>query len=172
MITDFSGTQRFRHPSEMYKKGDKVQAAVLNIDNSGEKPKISLGIKQLDKDPFANYLAENPKNSIVTGTVLEVDAKGATIELAEGIEGYLRASELDRDRVEDARTVLKVGDSVEAKFIGVDRKKRSLSLSVKAKDYDDEAEVVKEYSSSSTSTASTIGDLIKEQMNNQGGGNA
>lgn len=104
--------------------------------------------------------------------MLEVDAKGATIELAEGIEGYLRASELARDRVEDARAILKVGDEVEAKFIGVDRKKRSLSLSVKAKDYDDEAEVVKEYTTSSGSGASTIGDLIKEQMDNQDGVNS
>jgi small subunit ribosomal protein S1 len=100
-----------------------------------------------------------------------VDAKGATVELAEGIDGYLRASELTRDRVEDARTLLKVGDSVEAKFIGVDRKKRTLSLSVKAKDYDDEAEVVKEYSSSSSGGAATIGDLIKEQMDSQEGAN-
>jgi small subunit ribosomal protein S1 len=169
-LSDISWAQDGEDALRNFKKGDEIETVVLSVD--AERERISLGIKQLDKDPFSNYLAENPKNSIVTGTVLEVDAKGATIELAEGIEGYLRASELDRDRVEDARTVLKVGDSVEAKFIGVDRKKRSLSLSVKAKDYDDEAEVVKEYSSSSTSTASTIGDLIKEQMNNQGGGNA
>ena len=150
-------------------RGDQPQLRapreLLSVD--AERERISLGIKQLDKDPFSNYLAENPKNSIVTGTVLEVDARGATIELADGIEGYLRASELDRERVEDARTVLKVGDSVEAKFIGVDRKKRSLSLSVKAKDYDDEAEVVKEFGAVTTSSAATIGDLIKEQMDSQ-----
>ena len=168
-LSDISWAQDGEDALRNFKKGDEIETVVLSVD--AERERISLGIKQLDKDPFSNYLAENPKNSIVTGTVLEVDAKGATIELAEGIEGYLRASELDRERVEDARTVLKVGESVEAKFIGVDRKKRSLSLSVKAKDYDDEAEVVKEYGSSSTSTASTIGDLIKEQMNNQGGGN-
>ncbi|MFT5447976.1 MAG: small subunit ribosomal protein S1 [Gammaproteobacteria bacterium] len=168
-LSDISWAQDGEDALRNFKKGDEIETVVLSVD--AERERISLGIKQLDKDPFSNYLAENPKNSIITGTVLEVDAKGATIELAEGIEGYLRASELDRERVEDARTVLKVGDSVEAKFIGVDRKKRSLSLSVKAKDYDDEAEVVKEYGSSSTSTASTIGDLIKEQMNNQGGSN-
>ena len=165
-LSDISWAQDGEDALRNFKKGDQIETVVLSVD--AERERISLGIKQLDKDPFSSYLAENPKNSIVTGTVLEVDAKGATIELADGIEGYLRASELERDRVEDARTVLKVGDSVEAKFVGVDRKKRSLSLSVKAKDYDDEAEVMKEYGSSSTSSASTIGDLIKEQMDNQG----
>jgi small subunit ribosomal protein S1 len=167
-LSDISWAQDGEDALRSFKKGDQIETVVLSVD--AERERISLGIKQLDKDPFSSYLAENPKNSIVTGTVLEVDAKGATIELADGIEGYLRASELERDRVEDARTVLKVGDSVEAKFVGVDRKKRSLSLSVKAKDYDDEAEVMKEYGSSSTSSASTIGDLIKEQMDNQGSG--
>jgi small subunit ribosomal protein S1 len=164
-LSDISWAQDGEDALRNFKKGDEIETVVLSVD--AERERISLGIKQLDKDPFSNYLAQNPKNSIVTGKVLEVDAKGAIIELADGIEGYLRASELERDRVEDARTVLKVGDSVEAKFIGVDRKKRSLSLSVKAKDYDDEAEVVKEYGSSSTATASTIGDLIKAQMDNQ-----
>ncbi|MFT5173232.1 MAG: small subunit ribosomal protein S1 [Gammaproteobacteria bacterium] len=167
-LSDISWAQDGEDALRSFKKGDQIETVVLSVD--AERERISLGIKQLDKDPFSSYLAENPKNSIVTGTVLEVDAKGATIELADGIEGYLRASELERDRVEDARTVLKVGDSVEAKFVGVDRKKRSLSLSVKAKDYDDEAEVMKEYGSSSTSSASTIGDLIKEQMDNKGSG--
>jgi small subunit ribosomal protein S1 len=166
-LSDISWSQDGEEALRNFKKGDEIETVVLSVD--AERERISLGIKQLDKDPFSNYLAQNPKGSIVTGTVLEVDAKGATIELAEGIDGYLRASELARDRVEDARTVLKVGDAVEAKFIGVDRKKRTLSLSVKAKDYDDEAEVVKEYTSSSSGGAATIGDLIKEQMDSQDG---
>ena len=168
-LSDISWSQDGEEALRNFKKGDEIETVVLSVD--AERERISLGIKQLDKDPFSNYLAQNPKGSIVTGTVLEVDAKGATIVLAEGIDGYLRASELARDRVEDARTVLKVGDEVEAKFIGVDRKKRTLSLSVKAKDYDDEAEVVKEYSSSSSGGAATIGDLIKEQMDSQDGAN-
>ena len=168
-LSDISWSQDGEEALRNFKKGDEIETVVLSVD--AERERISLGIKQLDKDPFSNFLAQNPKGSIVTGTVLEVDAKGATIELAEGIDGYLRASELARDRVEDARTVLKVGDEVEAKFIGVDRKKRTLSLSVKAKDYDDEAEVVKEYSSSSSGGAATIGDLIKEQMDSQDGAN-
>jgi small subunit ribosomal protein S1 len=166
-LSDISWSQDGEEALRNFKKGDEIETVVLSVD--AERERISLGIKQLDKDPFSNYLAQNPKGSIVTGTVLEVDAKGATIELADGIDGYLRASELARDRVEDARTVLKVGDEVEAKFIGVDRKKRTLSLSVKAKDYDDEAEVVKEYTSSSSGGAATIGDLIKEQMDSQDG---
>jgi len=168
-LSDISWNQDGEEALRNFKKGDEIEAVVLSVD--AERERISLGIKQLDKDPFSNYLAQHPKNSIVTGTVVEVDAKGATVELAEGVDGYLRASELARDRVEDARTVLKVGEKVEAKFIGVDRKKRSLSLSVKAKDYDDEAEAVKEYTASSSSGAATIGDLIKEQMDSQEGAN-
>jgi small subunit ribosomal protein S1 len=169
-LSDISWAQDGEEALRNFKKGDELETVVLSVD--AERERISLGIKQLDKDPFSNFLAQYPKNSLVTGTVVEVDAKGATIELADGVDGYLRASELARDRVEDARTVLKVGESVEAKFVGVDRKKRSLSLSVKAKDYDDEAEAVKEYTSSTSSAAATIGDLIKEQMENQDGANS
>ena len=168
-LSDISWNQDGEEALRNFKKGDEIETVVLSVD--AERERISLGIKQLDKDPFSNYLAQHPKGSIVTGTVVEVDAKGATVELAESVDGYLRASELARDRVEDARSMLKVGDEVEAKFIGVDRKKRSLSLSIKAKDYDDEAEAVKEYTSSSTGGAATIGDLIKEQMDNQEGAN-
>ena len=105
---------------------------VLSIDP--ERERISLGVKQLAKDPFSAWIAEHPKGTIVKGMVKEVDAKGAIIDLGGGIEGYLRASELSRDRVEDARTVLKVGDEVEAKFTGVDRKSRTIALSIKAKE--------------------------------------
>ncbi|MCE1763573.1 S1 RNA-binding domain-containing protein, partial [Enterobacter hormaechei] len=103
---------------------------------------ISLGIKQLAEDPFNNYLSVNKKGVIVTGKVTAVDAKGATVELADGVEGYLRASEASRDRVEDATQVLNVGDEVEAKYVGVDRKNRVINLSVRAKDEADEKDAI------------------------------
>jgi small subunit ribosomal protein S1 len=122
----------------------------------------------MESDPFSNFLAINEKGSIVKGTVKEVDAKGAIIDLGDGVEGSLKASELSRDRVEDATSVLKVGDEVEAKFTGVDRKGRALNLSIKAKDSQEEAEAVEDYSRQSESSGSTtLGDLIKEQMDNQ-----
>jgi len=148
-----------------FKKGDEFETVVLSVD--AERERISLGIKQLDTDPISLYLAEHPKGDVVNGTIIEVDAKGATVELAEGVEGHIRASELTRDRVEDARTVLKVGDTLEAKFIGVDRKKRNLSLSVKAKESDEESQAMEDYSAASGGGASTIGDLIKEKLNNR-----
>jgi len=149
-----------------YKKGDEIETVILAVDP--ERERISLGIKQLEQDPFSNYLAEHPKGSIVKGKILEVDAKGARVELMEGIEGYLRASEITRDRVEDARTLLKEGEEVEAKFIGVDRKNRVVNLSIKAKDSQEEAEAMEDYSRQSESQGSTtLGDLLKEQMDNQ-----
>ncbi len=123
-----------------YKKGDEIAAVVLQVD--AERERISLGVKQLAEDPFNNYLANNKKGAIVKGKVTAVDAKGATVELAGGVEGYLRASDASRDRVEDATTVLSVGDEVEAKYTGVDRKNRVISLSVRAKDEADEKEAV------------------------------
>ena len=148
-----------------YKKGDEIEAVILAIDP--ERERISLGVKQIERDPFANFVAENPKGSIVKGVVSEVDAKGAVVSLGDGVEGQLKASELSRERVEDARTVLNQGDDVEARFIGVDRKNRAIMLSVKAKEEYDEAEAVKEYSNSSSDSGSTsLGDLIKEQMGN------
>lgn len=148
-----------------YKKGDEVETVVLAIDP--ERERISLGIKQLDQDPLSTFLADNPKGSIVKGKITEVDARGAQVELEGGVEGQLRASELARDRVEDARTVLKVGDEVEAKFTGLDRKTRVLSLSIKAKDAHEEAAAVESYKSDSTTTGgvgTTLGDLLKEQI--------
>jgi small subunit ribosomal protein S1 len=144
-----------------FKKGQEVEAVVLAVDP--ERERISLGIKQLDKDPFSSFLALHEKGSVVKGVVTEVDAKGAAVELADGVDGYLRASELSRDRVEDARMVLKVGDHVEAKFIGVDRKSRTISLSVKAKDVDEEQAAIAGYSREGQRGA-TLGDLLKEQM--------
>ncbi|MCE1727141.1 S1 RNA-binding domain-containing protein, partial [Enterobacter hormaechei] len=115
-------------------------AVVLQVD--AERERISLGIKQLAEDPFNNYLSVNKKGVIVTGKVTAVDAKGATVELADGVEGYLRASEASRDRVEDATQVLNVGDEVEAKYVGVDRKNRVINLSVRAKDEADEKDAI------------------------------
>ena len=123
-----------------YKKGDEIDAIVLQVDP--ERERISLGVKQAEDDPFNMYLTDKKKGAIVTGKVTEVDAKGATVELAESVEGYLRVSDISVDRIEDASTVLKVGDDVEAKFMGVDRKNRTISLSIKAKDQADEREAM------------------------------
>ncbi len=123
-----------------YKKGDEIEAVVLQVDP--ERERISLGIKQIAADPFNNYLAENKKGSIVVGTISEVDAKGATVTLADTVDGYIRVADISRDRIEDASTVLKAGESVEAKFVGVDRKNRVISLSIKAKDEADEKEAI------------------------------
>jgi len=157
---DLPGEEAVRN----YKKGEEVESVVLAIDP--ERERISLGIKQLDQDPFSKFLADYPKGSIVTGIVKEVDARSAVIELGEGIEGQLRASELSRDRVEDARTVLKVGDEVEAKITGLDRKTRIVSLSIKAKDAHDEAAAVESYKSDAgaTSGGTSLGDLLKKHI--------
>ncbi len=148
-----------------YKKGQELETVVLAVDP--ERERISLGIKQLDKDPFSTWLATHDKGSVVSGTVREVDAKGAVIDLEEGVEGYLRASDLSRDRVEDARSVLKEGDTVEAKFMGVDRKNRTISLSIKAKDYDEEKAVISQYNTDAKSAGTTsMADLLREQLEN------
>jgi len=147
-----------------YQKGQQVDAMVLSIDP--ERERISLGIKQLAKDPFSAYIAEHPKGSIVRGVVREVDAKGAVIDLGGGVDGQLRASELSRDRVEDARLLLKVGEEVEAKFTGVDRKGRSISLSIKAKDIHEEQEAMQNYRTDAP-TGTSLGDLLKEQISGQ-----
>jgi small subunit ribosomal protein S1 len=147
-----------------YQKAQQVDAMVLSIDP--ERERISLGIKQLAKDPFSAYIAEHPKNSVVKGVVREVDAKGAIIDLGNGVDGQLRASDISRDRVEDARLLLKVGDEVEARFTGVDRKGRSISLSIKAKDIHEEQEAMQNYRTDSP-TGTSLGDLLKEQISGQ-----
>ncbi|MEM7255175.1 MAG: 30S ribosomal protein S1 [Pseudomonadota bacterium] len=164
-LSDISWNEGGDDAIRSFKKGDEIETVVLAVD--AERERISLGIKQLDKDPFSSFLAQYPRGSIVTGEVIEVDAKGAVIELPDGVEGYLRAVDMSRDRVEDARTIYKVGDSVEAKFVAVDRKKRGVSLSIKAKESDEEAAAVEEYGVSSEPTNATFGDLIKEQLDNQ-----
>ncbi len=160
-LSDISWNSTGEDEITNFKKGDKLEAVVLAVDP--ERERISLGVKQMDQDPFSTYVAANPKGSIVKGIVKEVDARGAVIELAEGVDAYLRVSELSRERVEDASTVLKVGDEVEAKFIGVDRKSRVINLSIKAKDVAEEAEVMQEYTDGGSATTS-LGDLLKDQL--------
>jgi small subunit ribosomal protein S1 len=160
-LSDISWNVAGEEAVHNFKKGDEVEAVVLAVDP--ERERISLGIKQLDKDPFSNFVAEHAKGSIVKGVVKEVDAKAALVDLGDGVEGTLRASELARDRVEDARTVLKEGEEVEARFMGVDRKNRTISLSIKAKELHEEAEAVQDYSRPAAATT-TLGDLLKEQM--------
>ncbi|WP_417440738.1 30S ribosomal protein S1 [Idiomarina sp.] len=139
-LSDISWNATGEEAVRDYKKGEEVTAVVMQVD--AERERISLGIKQLEEDPFNNYLAANKKGAIVTGTVTEVDAKGAKVELAESVEGYVRAADISRERVEDASTELSVGDSIEARFMGVDRKNRTLSLSIRAKDEVEEKEAV------------------------------
>ena len=156
---DVAGEEAVRN----YQKGQQVEAMVLSIDP--ERERISLGVKQLAQDPFSEWIATNPKGTIVTGVVKEVDARAAIIDLGNGIEGQLRASDLSRDRVEDARTVLKVGQEIEARFTGVDRKTRTIALSIKAKEMHEEQEAVSSYRSEQGSSSGTsLGDLLKEQI--------
>ncbi|RUO79679.1 30S ribosomal protein S1 [Pseudidiomarina taiwanensis] len=139
-LSDISWNATGEEAVREFKKGEEVTAVVLQVD--AERERISLGIKQLEEDPFNNYLAANKKGAIVTGKVIEVDAKGAKVELADSVEGYVRVADISRDRIEDATTVLNVGDEIEARFMGVDRKGRTLSLSIRAKDEVEEKEAI------------------------------
>ena len=161
-LSDISWNEPGEEAVRKYQKGDEIEAVVLSVDP--ERERISLGVKQLEKDPYSNFVAEHSKGSIVKGVVKEVDAKAAIIDLGEGVEGTLRASELSRDRIEDARTILSVGDEIEAKFIGVDRKNRTISLSVKAKDSDDEAAMLQDYGADSAEATTNLGDVLKRQL--------
>ena len=145
-----------------FKKGDEIEAVVLSVDP--ERERISLGIKQMDKDPFSNFVAVNSKGSKVNGTVLSVEAKGAVIDLGDGIEGYLRSSEISQERVEDAKAVLSVGEAIESVFMGVDRKNRTISLSIKAKDSADEKAAMSDFNSGAEAATTTLGDLLKQKM--------
>ena len=162
-LSDISWDMTGEEAVRQYKKGDEIETVILSVDP--ERERISLGVKQLEEDPFANYVQTNDKGAIVTGTVKSVDAKGAVVELAEGIEASLKASEISRDRVEDARNHLNEGDSVEARIVSVDRKNRVISLSIKAKDAVEEKEALKAVNQEQSDNApKTIGDLIKQQM--------
>lgn len=164
-LSDISWNEQGEEAIRRYKKGDTVEAVILSVDAEGNR--ISLGIKQLNSDPFNDFLAANERGALVKGTVAAVDAKGATVKLGDEIEATLKASEINRDRVEDATKFLEVGQEVEAKIINVDRKSRSINLSIKAKDEAEEKEAVANLRTASVSQDNgpkTIGDLIKAQM--------
>ena len=165
-LSDLSWNEPGEEAVKKYKKGDEVEATVLAIDV--EKERISLGIKQLSGDPFNNYTSVSDKGSLVTGTVKSVDAKGATIHLADEVEAYLRASEISTDRVEDARNVLKEGDSVTAMIINIDRKSRVINLSIKAKDSSDQQDAMSKLQGDAQSGTTNLGALLKAKMDNQG----
>ncbi len=165
-LSDISWNDSGEDAVRNYKKGDELETVILSIDP--ERERISLGVKQLESDPFSEFVAENDKGALVTGKVVAVDAKAATVELAEGVEAVLKASDISRDRVEDARNVLNEGDEVEAVITVVDRKNRTLALSVKAKDDAADKAALKEQRAKADAEVSgptTIGDLIKEQLN-------
>src|SRR4051794_38143631 len=163
-LSDLSWNQAGEEAVRNYKKGDEVEAAVLSIDV--ERERISLGIKQLEGDPFNSFVSVNDKNSIVKGTVKSIDAKGAVIALENDVEGYLRASEVSRDKVEDIRTRLKEGDTVEAMIINVDRKNRTINLSIKAKDLAEESDAIQKVAVDTSANAGTtsLGALLKAKM--------
>ncbi len=165
-LSDISWHETGEEAVRKYKKGDEIETVILSVDP--ERERISLGIKQLERDPFAEYVQVNDKGTIINGVVKSVDAKAAILELAEDVEATLKASEMSQDRVEDLTTQLKEGDKVEAKIINVDRKNRVINLSVKSKDIDDEKQAMKDVREKQVESAgpTTIGDLIKEQMQN------
>jgi len=158
-MSDISWAEDGEASVREFKKGDELETVILAVDS--ERERISLGIKQLEQDPFQNFIATHEKGSLVKGTIKEVDAKGAVVTLADYVEGYIRASEIQRDRVEDARTLLKEGDTVEAKFIGVDKKSKSISLSIKAKDQDEETHTIKDHSQQAAGSP-TFADIFKQ----------
>jgi small subunit ribosomal protein S1 len=166
-LSDLSWNRPGEEAVRDFKKGDEVEAVILAIDP--ERERISLGLKQLESDPFTSYVGAHGKGSVVKGTVVSVEAKGAVIRLGADVEGYLRATEISRDRIEDARSVLKEGDEVEAKITTIDRKNRKLSLSVRAKDMEEENEAVQEYARKATTGTSMLGDKLKEKL---GGGDS
>jgi len=169
-LSDLSWSVAGEEAVQNFKKGDEIEAVVLSIDV--ERERISLGVKQLDGDPFTNFIANHDKNALVTGKVKSVDAKGAVVALNSEMEGYLRASEYSRDRIDDLRTHLKEGDSVQAMIINVDRKNRSINLSVKAKDLADESEVMQALRSENAASAAgstNLGALLRAKLEKSGG---
>ncbi len=160
-LSDISWNETGEEAVRNYKKGDVIETVILSIDP--ERERISLGIKQLENDPFSNFVAEFDKGAIVKGTVKEVDAKAAVITLAEDVEGTLKASEISRERVEDARNALKEGEEVECKIVNVDRKNRAIGLSIKAKDIAEEKDAFKALQQEAA-PAATLGDLLKAEM--------
>jgi small subunit ribosomal protein S1 len=163
-LSDLSWSAAGEEAVKNFKKGEEVEAVVLSIDV--ERERISLGVKQLEGDPFTNFIASHDKNSVVSGTVRSVDAKGAVVDIG-GVEGYLRASEFSRDRVDDLRAHLKDGDTVQAMIINVDRKNRSINLSVKAKDLSEETEAMKQLrteNAAASAGATNLGALLRAKL--------
>ncbi len=168
-LSDISWNDTGEEAVRAYKKGDELETVILSIDP--ERERISLGVKQLDSDPFAEYASENDKGTMVTGKVISVDAKAAIVEIAEGVEATLKASEISREKVEDARNVLKEGDEVEAVISNVDRKNRVINLSIKAKDAVADKQAIADQRAKAEADVkgpTTIGDLIKEQLSQKG----
>jgi len=162
-LSDLSWSETGEEAVRQYQKGEEVEAVVLSVDP--ERERISLGIKQLSDDPFSNYVAEHDKGSIVEGEVIEVEPKGARIHLAEDVEGYVRVADISQEHVDDARSVLVAGQSVEAQVSGVDRRNRLINLSIKDKDKTEEKKATEEYQEKAAATGTTsLGDILKEQM--------
>nr|VFK28202.1 MAG: small subunit ribosomal protein S1 [Candidatus Kentron sp. MB]VFK32357.1 MAG: small subunit ribosomal protein S1 [Candidatus Kentron sp. MB]VFK75849.1 MAG: small subunit ribosomal protein S1 [Candidatus Kentron sp. MB] len=161
-LSDISWSKSGDESLREYRKGEEVETVVLSVD--AERERISLGVKQLDKDPFSSFLSEHPKGSVVRGVVREVDAKGAIVQLSDGVEGHIRAADLSRERVSDARQALNVGEEIEAKLVSLDRKKRTVVLSIKAKENEEEAAAVQQYSTFTDAGTTTLGDIWKKKM--------
>ena len=161
-VSDLSWNEDGETLLRNHRKGEEIETVVLAVD--AERERISLGIKQLDRDPFSSWLNEHPRGSVLTATVAEVEPRGARVDLAEGVEGYIRASEISRERVDDARTVLRAGETVEVKVISVDRRRRGVSLSIRERESDEEATAMEQYAANIDDAPATIGDLVKEQM--------
>ena len=161
-VSDLSWNEDGETLLRNHRKGEEIETVVLAVD--AERERISLGIKQLDRDPFSSWLNDHPRGSVLTATVAEVEQRGARVDLAEGVEGYIRASEISRERVDDARTVLRAGETVEVKVIAVDRRRRGVSLSIRERESDEEATAMEQYAANVDDAPATIGDLVKEQM--------
>jgi small subunit ribosomal protein S1 len=164
-LSDLSWSEAGEEAVRKFKKGDELEAVVLSIDV--ERERISLGVKQMEGDPFTNFIASHDKNSVVSGAVKSVDAKGAVVALTTEVEGYLRASEFSRERIDDLRTELKEGDTVQAMIINVDRKNRSINLSVKAKDLAEETDAMKQLrteNAAASAGATNLGALLRAKL--------
>ncbi len=164
-LSDISWTVPGEEAVKQFKKGQELEAVILAID--AERERISLGLKQLEGDNFTSYVEEYSKGSVVKGKVTAIDSKTVTVELAPDVVGTIRANELSEEKVEDASSFFKEGDEVEAKIINLDKKNRTIALSIKAKDAQDQAEAIKKYSRSGDVSSTTLGDLLKEKMANK-----
>jgi len=163
-LSDLSWNEDGEEVIRNFSKGDELEAVVLAVDSDRER--ISLGVKQVSGDPFSDFVATNSKGAVVTGKVKEADSRGINIELAEGVEGYLRAGEISRDHVEDASALFSVGDEVESKITSIDRKTRRISLSIKALEAQHESEAIQEYArGNEDSGSSLLAEKLKEQLN-------